>query len=123
MADQINASGEVAGRTWADLTPFAQGYVEALLSDFRASLEVGRRHPLPVGMNPRFSDLASETLERIVADCAKWREVYPASTDGHAGGDRFWGIRQAALVPRRRFPPVTPYLGDDGKVYLREAAQ
>ena len=120
MADQIDTSGEVAGRTWADLTPFTQGYVGAV---FRSGPVSDRERLSFAEHGYGFKHLAPETLERIVADCAKWHKVYPASTDGPAGGDRFWGIRQAALVPRRRFPPLTPYLGDDGKVCLREAAQ
>jgi hypothetical protein len=107
---------------WAFLTPFQQGYVEALF----ASLPHGPRliHPSHgAGVYVRFQDLSSETLATILRDC----EAYCA---GHhrqnchkseVEGGSFWRTRQAAgYVRDGRFPPLTPYLGDDGRVYLRE---
>lgn len=108
---------------WADLSPFVQGYVEALLADWRAALERGRRHPLPLGMVPRFADLAPEALALILRDCEAWSHQYthPAFDPGpRVRGQHFWRDRNRAPF-FRDFPPLTPYLGDDGRVRLREA--
>lgn len=103
---------------WADLSPFTQGYVEALFHDFTNALEVGHSYK-----QPAFSDLAPETLARIMEDCeACENEVmaaYPEDRRRKAGA-WFWSERQAGKMGA--FPPLTPYLGDDGKVYLRECA-
>lgn len=67
-----------------------------------------------------FHHLAPETLTRIMEDCeAARRQPYPGGP--YTRGDWFWDDRQAGRLART-FPPLAPYLGDDGKVYLREAA-
>jgi hypothetical protein len=68
-----------------------------------------------------FSDLAPETLAAILKDCEALSvtiegEFEPDSEDG----DHAWKVRQSGLWGA--YPPLTPYLGDDGKVYLREAS-
>ncbi|MFY8143067.1 MAG: hypothetical protein ACOVMT_04190 [Caulobacter sp.] len=89
--------------TWDHLTPFAQGYVEALL-----------RHAAT------FSDLAPETLARIIADCDAFAKQYPGWVH-RDGGALFWASRQGGATRWRAymsegFPPLTVQLGDDGKV-------
>lgn len=108
---------------WSDLSPFAQGYVEGLVAD------LNRRHRRLTreGMRPyAFSDLAAETLDRIRADCeANTREfLQPRGFDevSRNNGRHFWALRQAGFWPTR-WLPLTPTLGDDGRVYLREASQ
>jgi hypothetical protein len=122
---------------WAFLTPFQQGYVEALfaggVSDEWFDHDEGRRKAItiyPAGFT--FSDLAPETLAAILRDCERAAETYPdpAAMTAEAGR-AFWAERQTrphkAFIANRRggyhvtnFPPLTPYLGDDGRVYLRE---
>lgn len=111
------------GFEWSDLSPFAQGYVEGLFAD----LNRRRRRLTREGMRPyAFSDLAAETLDRIRADCeANTREfLQPRGFDevSRSNGRHFWTLRQAGFWPTR-WPPLTPTLGDDGRVYLREASQ
>lgn len=77
-----------------------------------------------------FSDLAPETLARIMEDCeryithAKRKEHDQRFFRDNAGlGEVFWAVRQTdKAVWAYVFRPLTPYLGEDGKVYLREGA-
>jgi len=87
---------------WSDLSPFTQGYVEALFgAHFITRLA--------------FDMLAPETLARIIADCearsARLLSVYCDKRGGH----EFWEARQIGEAPSD-FPPLTVQLGDDGKV-------
>lgn len=107
---------------WTDLDPFTQGYVEALLA-FAAS---GPAIPHGWYVDPnearaRFRDLAPETLQRILTDCAaRLAQATPPYPNTREEGARTWIRRQAGKLKLHGFPPLTPYLGDDGKVYLRE---
>lgn len=94
---------------WSDLSPFEQGYVEALFVETRRA---NPHHPV-VGCG--FSDLAPEALVMILRDCEGWLKLYPKAS----GGASFWRCRQDQLVTRPDFPPLTVYLGDDGRVHLR----
>ena len=126
---------------WTDLDPFTQGYIEALFFTSEDDLGMAANGHLndPVG----FSDLAPETLARIIADCAKFQdgrawadtlEGHPDADEEHAGRD-FWYTRQghgcgfwdgdwpepyatALTEAAEAFPSQDVYLGDDGKVYL-----
>lgn len=104
---------------WTDLDPFTQGYIEAALAEFRQRQErrfhenpafIGQSMPAQRG----FSDLAPETLARIIADC----EAYVAARgiENRCDGAWFWKGRQSKSV--KGFPPMTVSLGDDGEVYL-----
>lgn len=118
-----NRHGSVAGRAitrWEDLTPFTQGYVGAMFASSQPLNKIGSKLGAFMGA-AGFSDLAPETLARIIADC----EAFQASPAHDHGGDRkakgaaLWKARNA--VPnlrsaRYRFPPLTVQLGDDGKV-------
>lgn len=115
-------------RHWAHLTPFAQGYVEAMFAEIArkcpsrrfARLQRAKSYGWSVALG--FSDLAPATLARIMADCAAWRTLYPNTNQGEAGGASFWRLRTEQIVERPDFPPQAPYLGEDGLVYLRETA-
>lgn len=108
--------GELAGCTWiwSDLDPFTQGYIEALLRDVEIAFPDGCDSDAA-----RFRDLAGETLDHIRKDCAAANTL--SVTFRPKTGRAFWEKRQAGFYGRT-FPPLTPYLGDDGKVYLRAAA-
>jgi hypothetical protein len=111
----LDTSGEVAcdehgwAHVWSDLTPFQQGYVEAALRP-----REGLYYPL-TSRFAGFSDLAPETLAAMLKDCEAWqRELRLASPATAASGAGFWEDRRRGLW--RHFPPLTLYLGDDGKV-------
>lgn len=109
------------------LSPFVQGYVEMM---FREAFEAS---PMGEGLGPSFdgipvfafSDLAAETLSRIIEDCervcshlptqyASFWGVRPEPFDQERNGRLFWKDRQSGL--RKNFPPLTLTLGEDGKV-------
>lgn len=104
---------------WPHLTPFEQGYVEAMLT-------TSIRWPDPAeGYGPsssvvRFSDLAPETLAAIRKDCADF-EVKYGERPLQEHGCGFWVGRQAGRhMPG--FPPLTVTLNDAGKVTTWPAA-
>lgn len=117
MTFKLNTSGRVRAAPnaphaanwycWSDLTPFAQGYVEAMFRTHVVGHSVNGFGPLG------FSDLAPETLARIIADC---EAVAIRSLPGEerARGGKWWASRQAGDWPD--FPPLTLTLGEDGKV-------
>lgn len=122
---------------WPDLSPFEQGYVEALFASLpRWHPEHSPVLPVPapegsssVVARVGFSDLAPSTLEAIRKDCAeieahlaktwadamKWSkaEDHPEFPDT---GAKAWAWRQAGFA-RQAFPPLPVTLGDDGLVY------
>lgn len=118
---------------WSDLSPFAQGYVEAMFAANSGRTPFGRLAMFPVEGEPdthqeaSFSDLAPETLARIIEDCEQFQK--PPSdwvVFNHATGGDFWRDRQARQLTRlasERFPPLIFYLGDDGRVQFQEAGR
>lgn len=108
---------------WENLGPFPQGYIEAMLRD-PIDVSVNLDPPAQMGVLCGFSDLAHETLEAIRKDCAarvlELRALNPGWGQDAAEGARLWMERQAGALPH--FRPLTPYLGEDGKIYLRSAA-
>lgn len=116
---------------WPDLDAFTQGYVEALFASVEDRNEDGEPQlqtaPQP-GPPPYeawlvvvgFSDLAPETLAAILKDCAAFQAERPGLSDTTTNGAMLWEARQVGRWSA--FPPLTPHLGDDGKVYLRERA-
>lgn len=118
--------GSPAPIAWSNLSPFAQGYIEALFASIGGKLEIVpfmgmRPEPFAVG----FSDLAPETLARIIADCEAMVEA--GGLPYHFAGTGFWSGRQAGNWTKAQpaekylkavpaFPPLTVQLGDDGKV-------
>lgn len=124
------AHGLLTFYRWSDLDAFTQGYVEAMFltsgdppGSFNGS-ENGEDDDLTAVRG--FADLAPETLAAILKDCADYtsrpfgtKDITDLRPDSTAGG-RFWRKRQERFYDA--FPPLTPYLGDDGRVYLREGA-
>lgn len=106
---------------WPDLDPFSQGYVGAGLEGAGA-LWADARHPGAWDHRAGFSDLAPETLAAILKDCEAvlMLMAHAAMKDSSAAGREFWARRQAGRYDRAIAPPLAAYLGDDGKVYLRE---
>jgi hypothetical protein len=97
---------------WSDLDPFTQGYVEAVLQP---------REALYYSLTDRFagfSDLAPKTLARIVEDCAEIKDAEPHEIWTKEDGEAFWRDRNDGC--HLGVQPLTAYLGDDAKVYLRE---
>jgi hypothetical protein len=134
---KLDTSGEVRGGflgltaiSWSDLDAFTQGYVEAMLDGIRyertsAGVNKGdhyRKWDERVNcVRSRllaFRDLAPETLARIMKECASYRASRLGRAMNTEAGAKFWAQRQAGGLDR--YVPLTPYLGDDGKVYLRE---
>lgn len=109
--------------TWEDLTPFAQGYIEALFAGdiyhvegimiFDKKLPRGNRFWA-------FSDLSPEALATILANCQRHRLKLP-KIDADDGRN-FWAWRQQGLYADAGFPPLTVFLADDGKIHLKAAA-
>lgn len=106
---------------WSDLSPFAQGYVEALFADGVALDDGAQLARVPLG----FSDLAGETLARILEDCeAALGDKLCDYTDAAVHGAMFWRDRQAGQLNGidPLFPPLLVHLADDGLIYFREAS-
>jgi hypothetical protein len=107
---------------FSDLSPFVQGYVEAMAQTLG-------EHCAAQDDNCylRFSDLAPETLARIMEDCERGVKMsnglHPIYRKNKAGGAAFWTDRQRGRWALTNLRPLTPYLGDDGKVRLREVGQ
>jgi hypothetical protein len=113
---------------WSDLSPFEQGYVEALLASLRWWIAEGprNRYGSPTeARRARFSDLAPSTLARIREDCGRFTARFKTQTKAKHGAG-FWRERNRGFYGvagnrgRPAFPPLTPFLSDDGKVRLRE---
>lgn len=143
---------DVGYKTWGNLSPFVQGYVEAMFASLfdpknrgweyspahngyihpnhkhgpnhRGLMAGWDQYPSEVSAedawdidhyanNPTFSDLAPETLARIMEDCERFADLHGNATTAQTAAI-FWRNRQAGGYPS--FPPLTPFLGDDGKV-------
>lgn len=123
---------------WSDLSPFAQGYVEALFASFERwpsttfgdakypALPNVSGHGVTIGLG--FSDLSPEALALIIRDCERalrtslWgnsvrdgRLFWSERTEELFSG--FWGGQQTLLC-ETLFPPLRPFLNEDGKVCL-----
>jgi hypothetical protein len=103
---------------WEDLSPFEQGYIEAMFVSFdsengqpilisKPTGKIGSGLAHYVG----FSDLAAETLATIRKDCAEaLLDVFIAPKGVELGGQIFWRERQADKW--LAFPPLHPTLSD-----------
>lgn len=124
MSFKLDTSGWVSDHNadreavWSDLSSFEQGYVREMLTYAICEMEDTPLVKDGLGWKyPGFSDLAPETLARIREDCAAYRQRLLPSDLNHARyGEGFWIDRQRA---GSHFPPLTLYLGDDGKVRFR----
>lgn len=114
---QLDTSGAVDGKRWSDLSPFTQGYIEALFAMLSVDLGFAGEWTAHLALagqaqrEPAFSDLARETLARIIADCAAMRAK--GLRDTQEVGRSAWEVRQMGATD---FPPQTVQLDDDGKV-------
>jgi hypothetical protein len=66
-------------------------------------------------LNAPDADLAPEALAAIMRDCATAQTGWPGPKYHQNDGGFFWWQRQVGGYPRTN-PPLTPYVGDDGKV-------
>lgn len=86
------------------LDPFTQGYIAALLGTMASG------------------HLAPETLAQVMEDCALFctRPARQGFVNFVSLGEDFWRMRsRSSHLPH--FPPLTPYMGDNGLIYLKEA--
>jgi len=126
---QFNAANiETHKVFWGNLSPFYQGYIEALIADSIDDLCPDPMHPFSNLLG--FSDIAPATLARIMADCERhpnnkgtdpdvqWRRGRNAWDDRNP-----YGATYGSRVSGYWYPPLTPYLGDDGLIYLKEPDQ
>lgn len=120
--------GVADDHAWSDLDPFTQGYIEALFADldrarmarYRAAAWGSKERAVPI--RAAFHWLAPETLARIMEDCGVRHSYYAAQHEGidkHAGL-KFWRDRSVGCWAHAGQPPLAPYLGRDGKIYLRD---
>lgn len=128
---------------WSDLSPFAQGYIEALAADNFARIaampsdndqtghckwcgrdnrgeETGPCSDDCPRQEIRFSNLAPETLAQIIADCEFLRRAQWGDKSALIGG---WIWQERQMDHLNRFPPLTVQLGDDGKVRFGDTPQ
>lgn len=104
---------------WTDLDAFTQGYVEAL---FESDLDNDGDPEVPagltlVGLRKGFSDLALETLARIIADCERrMKGRHGTKFANNRYGRFFWDRVSIGELAGEGYPPLTVQLGDDGKV-------
>lgn len=133
---------------FTDLDSFTQGYVEALFftdgDDLENEEEIRNEDGPLVRASLGFSDLAPETLARIIADCDAFKAAtvhiqplmgedgFPDETyaghdfwltrNGHGAGfwDGDWPEPHATTLDEaaKAAGEVEVYLGDDGKVHL-----
>jgi len=136
MGFQLDTSGYVeppySGPTcapaiyWSDLTPFAQGYVEALFSsaEHPGYLDVEPGSCDAGHMQVGFRHLDPETLARVIADCeAATVNGGGSQNSSTIGGALFWSRRQGGADRKDGFPPLTVQLGSDGKVRFEDEAE
>jgi hypothetical protein len=119
-----------AGRSfllWSDLSPFAfvQGCGEAMARALYERLVSDGMDPTKAAEAVAFRKWAPETLARIMEDCARPQNFAAGLRikTGSPEGRNFWTARQSGQLTGAwgaALPPLTPYVGGDGKVYLRE---
>lgn len=108
---------------WIDLDPFTQGYGKRMARDLFERLP-GLAYGRSAAEAVAFSNWAPETLAAILKDCEALRLVFTVVDDwtkddvARKAGAAVWAARQRGQYVS--FPPLTPYLRDDRRVYLRE---
>lgn len=121
------------GVTWDDFDLLQQGYVEALLRDFNNNARPAGA--VWTGTYYGFSDLAPETVQKIIRDCAALQAALSEHQFDYSQGWCFWNYRNGRLEgpdlvrwsepfdtwflnASREFPPLTLTLGEDGLIYF-----
>jgi len=118
---------------WRDLSPFAQGYGSAMAKALYDALRAVAWSHEDAERAVAFRRWAPEALEMILRDCERFErgwiwtlgdDVFPTTEENRderlrAAGKSFWAHR-STLFFAHAFPPLTPYLAEDGKVHLRE---
>lgn len=134
LANGVPAEPDERTVRWPDLSPFVQGCMKAATEELDRLLRADPGNYLDGGeavsyIGPeehhRFDAWDPSALALILRDCEKgvgietfvWGREYNAND---AGGRCFWSDRQAGRWPD--FPPQQPYLSDEGRVCLRDAA-
>lgn len=119
-----DSGGQVRrGWLWSDLSPFAQGYIEAALKELfvsQAAIAARKGHKTHNFSARRFDRLAPSTLAAMLRDCkhdVAMGERIGSGEDrtSRKAGRKFWIERQTG----RLFdcPPLTLSIGDDGLIY------
>lgn len=118
--------GDWRGIGWSDLDAFTQGYVEALFaSRWDCPRCAASKFTCDTHFRLGFADLAPEALALILDDCAVVQAKWPEWSARDMAGQDFWRERQDTRLGSDGqwgvygLPPLTPTLGDDGKVYLQ----
>jgi hypothetical protein len=105
-------------RHWSDLTPFQQGYVEALFADLTLETATGDL----VTAYGFFRDLSPEALARIMGDCERFGELPVGEHGLSEAGITFWQARQWGYLRHDKFLPQRVWLDDSGKVQIGDAS-
>lgn len=110
------------------LTPFAQGYVEAMFASSDLPLAWDEVSPGCVAeRDAGFRHLAPASLSRIIGDCEAMLEVMRAAGSAFPEtpkeGRIAWDDRQADNWIGHTFPPLTVSLGEDGLIYFGGPSQ
>lgn len=105
--------GELMTYRWSDLTPFVQGYIEALFFDPASDAELWQAKGGILG----FDRLAPETLARILKDCEEMVRNSRGYLKTADQGREAWVWRQDGVLI---FPPLTPILSEDGLIRFKE---
>lgn len=129
-------------KTPQDLDTFTRAYIECALwssSDTRPGEPEGIE-PRPLDEDYGISDIAPETLEEMIADCAKFQaengeviDCAPVSNERSSAGHDFWLTRNLHGVgfwdgdwtwagkqlteASHAFGEYTLYIGDNGLIY------
>ena len=130
------------GRTvWSDLPPLQQGCIEALFDGLAVAPQSradggydwaltdmneaqwwcdDKPADAPPFRAPAFTDLAPETLHRIITDCETIARLQVnrdgvAYSDSHNAGRMIWRDRQDGKLSRFGVAPVEVEMGGDGK--------
>ncbi len=126
------------------LNEFTKAYLECMLwAENDDSTPAGGE---PLDRNHTIADLPPETIKRAVGDCKRFQHencealieaIYgtPGHSDATMAGHDFWltrnghgagfwdgdlpeGVGEALAIAARAMGECSPYVGDDGKVYL-----
>lgn len=107
---------------WPDLSLFTQGYVEAAHRWFCEHHQQTCRHLKSEGLEScdcragrwtRFDQIHPETIAAMMKDC-ELSQSMAGGPGNHEAGEYFWHERQQGL--ELRFPPLTLFFDDEGKV-------